>query len=56
MVLKKYVDVNHDLQVEVLYALQISIAKLEHPPSKIRDVWTRTHTHTPLTACITLSD
>jgi len=40
MVLKKYVDENQDLQMEVLYALQITVAKLEHPPSK------RNHTHT----------
>ena len=35
VVLKKYVDENQDLQVEVLYALQLAIANLEHPPSKL---------------------
>ena len=33
IVLKKYVNMNKDLQLEVLYALQIAVAKLEHPPS-----------------------
>ena len=41
MVLKKYVNENYDLQVEVLCALQLAIAKLEHPPSKLCD--TQTH-------------
>ncbi len=33
-VLKKYVDEDRDLQVQILYALQVSITKLEHPPSE----------------------
>lgn len=62
VVLKKYVNENPDFQVEVLYALQISIAKLDHLPSKICDVWTP-HTYTRnlkklmrLTACRSLTD
>ena len=31
-VLKKYVDEDRELQVEILYALQVVITKLEHPP------------------------
>ena len=45
--LKKYVNENYDLQVEVLYALQLAIAKLEHPPSKLCD--TQTHAMHALT-------
>ena len=45
MVLKKYVDESQDLQMEVLYALQITVAKLEHPPSKRSHANTHTHTH-----------
>ncbi len=33
-VLKKYVDEDRELQVQILYALQVVVTKLEHPPSK----------------------
>ena len=51
MVLKKYVDESQDLQMEILYALQITVAKLEHPPSKRNHTYACTHirTHTKLT-------
>jgi len=39
MVLKKYVDENQDLQMEVLYALQITVAKLEHPPKLLNNMF-----------------
>ena len=32
--LKKYVDKKENLQLEVLYAFQIAVAKLLHPPSE----------------------
>ena len=33
-VLRKYVDEDRELQVQILYALQVVVTKLEHPPSK----------------------
>ncbi len=36
-VLKKYADEKRELQLQILYALQVAITKLEHPPSE--------HTH-----------
>ena len=50
IVLKKYVNMNKDLQLEVLYALQIAVAKLEHPPSA--SLLTSTVSNIP--ACITI--
>ena len=32
--IKKYVDENKDLQLRVLYALQIAVAHLQHPPGE----------------------
>ena len=34
IVLKRYVDNKTLLQLEVLYAFQIAVAKIEHPPSE----------------------
>ena len=34
IILKKYVDEDTSLQVQVLYALQVAVTKLEHPPSE----------------------
>ena len=34
IVLKRYVDNKTPLQLEVLYAFQIAVAKIEHPPSE----------------------
>ena len=33
--IKKYVDEDKDLQLRVLYALQIAVAKLQHPPGEL---------------------
>ena len=33
--IKKYVDEDKDLQLGVLYALQIAVAKLQHPPGEL---------------------
>ena len=35
VVLKKYVDSKQNLQLEILYAFQITVAKLNHPPRKL---------------------
>ena len=34
VLLKKYVDENESLQVEVINAAQVAVANLKHPPSK----------------------
>ena len=31
LLIKKYVDSDRDLQLRVLYALQIAVAQLQHP-------------------------
>ncbi len=49
IVVKKYSDVSEDLQLEILYALQLAIARLSHPqgtPRTHRRVCTHVHTHT----------
>jgi len=44
IVLKKYVDVDQELQLEILYGLQVAITNLDHPPSK-----SHPYTHDPVT-------
>ncbi len=48
IVVKKYSDVSEDLQLEILYALQLAIARLRHPQGTLRahmGACARTYTH-----------
>ena len=45
--IKKYVKMDKELQLRVLYALQIAVAKLQHPPGE----WSLISTHTHQTVC-----
>ena len=38
LLLKKHVDENESLQLEILHACQVAVTKLKHPPSK-KDSW-----------------
>ena len=35
LLLKRHVDENESLQLEILYASQVAVTKLKHPPSKL---------------------
>ena len=37
LLLKRYVDENESLQLEILYASQVAVTRLKHPPSKGRN-------------------